>query len=98
MSDHADHSQKPEANDLLSKYPGPISWVVTVIVGVIFLGGLYVRATTLGEGDHGGGDHGATSGDHGEAKAGDHGADKAGDHGEAKAEDHGEAKAEEPAH
>lgn len=53
----------------MDKYPGIISTVVTIIVGAIFLGALYVSATS---GDHGGG--------HGEAHATEHAAE-GGDHG-----------------
>ncbi len=66
MGDHAHDVQleRPEAKDILSKYPGPISWVVTIIIGCIFLGGLAVVAGNADHGDDhgGGGDHAAEAG------------------------------------
>ena len=50
---HDEHVERPEGKDVFTKYPGPVSWVITTIIGVIFVGGLWVTAPS---GDHGHGD------------------------------------------
>ena len=35
--------------DVFSKYPGPISWVITTVIGIVFIGGLWITAP---KGDH----------------------------------------------
>lgn len=54
MGDHAHDVQleRPEGTDIFTKYPGPVSWVLTIIVGMIFLGGLWFMAGQGHGGEH----------------------------------------------
>ena len=61
----ADQSTEPTYSGI-DKFPGIISTVVTIVVGVIFLGALYNSATSGHHGDDHGGGHG---GDHAEEHA-----------------------------
>ena len=47
---HSEHAERPEGKNLLTKHPGPVSWVITTIIGVVFVGGLWITAPS---GDHG---------------------------------------------
>ena len=51
-------SHRPEYTGVLAKYPGIISTIVTIVIGGVFLGGLY-RVATAEHASHGHDDHAA---------------------------------------
>ena len=70
------HSQNPQYSGI-DKFPGTIATVITLVVGAIFLGGLYreyqITASHHGEHHEEAGDHAAPAeggGDHAEGEGG----------------------------
>ncbi len=64
------HSEQPQYSGFMDKNPGLVATAITLVVGVIFLGGLF-REYKVAESHHGehheeAGDHGAAEGEHAE--------------------------------
>ena len=74
------HNEQPQYSGFMDKTPGLVATVITLVVGTIFLGGLFreyqITQSHHGEHHEAAGDHGAAAGDHAEggehAEGGDH--------------------------
>ncbi|MFT5680165.1 MAG: hypothetical protein ACI8RZ_001070 [Myxococcota bacterium] len=81
------HSEQPQYSGFVDKNPGLIATIITLVVGTIFLGGLF-REYKITESHHGeahgeAGDHAPAGGEHApddHAPAGDDHAEGEGDH------------------